>query len=810
MTGFLQNLRVSARGLARSRGFTVVAVVTLALGIGLATAVFTVADALLLRRLPVRDQGALIALWAAKRDGSFDDFPFTLDQAREFARRTRSLAQVAFYDRHGAYPVPVRDEGNVTRLRRSFVSGDFFDVLGSPPRIGRALRPEDDVVGAAPVVVLSHRGWLQRFGGDTAVLGRTIVMHQNGVSYAIVGVMPEGLDFPRGVDVWAPVVPGTTSSDTSRSGAELSLLGRLNRGALPPTAEAEVTDFFAGIAPQSPWYRDLRGIVHPFTNLVLGDAKPALLAFAAAAGLLLLITCTNVATLLLVRGLGRVREVAVRSALGARRSTIIGQLLAESALLAAAGGVIGIALAMLAVRAFVALAPPGAPRIDEISMSGAVLGAAVGITAVAMLLFALAPAMFTSSVETSQALRSGSRQVGTSRAFRLVTEALVVGQIALALLVLSSSALIARSLVRLERVDLSMDPSRLVIAELAVRYDQYGDRASQIAVLDRLVPRIEGVPGVRSVSPVVNVPFSGVSGIDGRVARDGQSDDDAVKNPIVGMEVAGTRYFETLGIPVLAGRAFTDADVAGAPMVVVVSQEMAGRYWPDENPLGKRLRIGREGALAEVVGVVPDTRYRDLRDSRPTIYFALRQSFFPFAPMTLAIRTATPPEDLIPAIRGAVNEVDPGVVLANAASFDAHRERPLAQPRLNAWLLATFAIAAVALATVGLFAVTATMVRQRTRELGVRLALGASTGNVQAMVLRRALVLAATGTGIGLLTALATNRVLATLLYAISPTDAPTLAVAAACLIVVALAASLAPARSSTKIDPVIALRAEG
>jgi len=614
-------------------------------------------------------------------------------------------------------------------------------------------------------------------------------------------VMPQGLEYPRGTDFWTPVVPSSLPQD-------LYVIGRLAPGVSATIARDELTAFFSR-AEASPWQRNLRGVVHTLPQLVLGDTKPALIVFASAAALLLLITCINVANLLLVRGLARVREIAVRSALGAGRRHVIRQLLIENALLAVVGGALGVAVAAWAVRIFVAFAPAGVPRLDEIQLNAIALAGAIGITVLAMLIFAVAPAIITSRVDLARVLRSDTRQ-SVSRGTRLATDALVVGQVALALLVLSAAGLIARSLMKLERAELSFEPSHLLIGDLALRYDQFDNAAKQRALLDRLVTSLDATPGVRAVSPVVAIPFSGSGGWDGRPAAEGQSPAEATANPMLNMEVVTPAYFEALGLQITRGRLFTDADREGAPTVVVISQSAARHYWPGADPLGKRLRMGPElERTVTVVGVVPDTRYRDLRDARPTVYFPLRQSFFPSMPMTLVVRTSGPPAAAVPAIRRAIGEAAPGVALASAAPFATFLEGPLAQPRLNALLLALFAGAAVALAAVGLFGAMATMVRQRTRELGVRMALGATARELRSMVMRRGLAIAATGSVLGLLGAVLANRLLAALLYDVTPTDLTTLAVVTGFLMTVAALASLIPAQWITRIDPMVALRTD-
>jgi predicted permease len=807
MAQVLQNVRVGVRGLRRTPGFALTAILTLAVGIGLATAVFTVAEAFLLRPLPVRDQNRVVVLWGATRDGSVDNFPLLLPEARDFATRVRSLERVEFFSSGGAYLVPIRDGSSVFRLRRALVSGGYFQLLGTRPVLGRALRPEDAVLGAAPVVVLAHSAWRRYFGGDPRVVGRHLVMHETGVAHTIVGVMPLGLDYPRGADFWAPVVPNSGPLGDHPVYAELNVLGRLHPAASAADARAELTAYFQR-PDASAWQRGVHGIVHPLTNAILGDVRPAVLVFVTSAGLLLLITCINVASLFVVRGLARVREIAVRSALGAGRGRIVGQLVTESAILAAGGGILGTVLAAVAVRGFVALAPAGTPRLDEIQVNGTAIGGAVAITGLVTLLSALAPALATSRVDLQDALRSGSRQSGTSRRFRLGTETLVVGQIALALLLLSAAGLITRSFMKLERVELAFEPSRLLIAELGLPYEGFGDTRKQLALLNRLLPRLEAIPGVRAVSPVLTAPFVSSGGIFGQLAAEGQTADEAARNPSLIFEVVTPGYFTTFGIPVLRGRGFSDQDRAGSPPVAIISASASRHYWPGADPIGKRLMGPRETAVT-IVGVVPEIRYHDLQGARPSVYFPLSQSSFPVAPMTLAIRTEGLPADLVPTIRHTIGEMEPGVALASAAPFETLLQEPLAQPRLNALLLVVFAGAAVTLAAVGLFGVMATMVRQRTRELGVRMALGASAADVGRLVLRRGMALATVGTSLGLLGALVGNRLLSSMLFEVSPTDAATLGVVALILLCVAALASLIPTRSSTRIDPVVALRAE-
>src|SRR5262245_43151976 len=415
-TSAVQHIRVATRTMARSPGFAIAAVATLALGIGLSTAVSTIANALLLRRLPVRDEDRIVLLWGDKR-GDPTRFPLSVANARAFARQSRTLAPAAFTTYEGAWQFPVRDGERVSRINGSLVSGNFFDMLGARPILGRALQPSDDVLGAARVAVLSYSAWQRRFGGRSDVVGRRIIRHDDGTSMTIVGVMPRGLDYPKGTDIWTAMfasVPEKTVQYMS-----LHVVGRLAAGATERDAYADLTAFYR--RPETePMERVFRGAGQTLAVAVVGDTRPAVFAFAAAAALLLLITCINVANLLLVRGLARVREMAVRTALGGSRAALVLQLLIENALLAVAGGVVGLGLGAAVLRLFVAFAPAGLPRLEEIRLDASAVAAVFAVTTVAMLLFGLAPAVLASRVDAQEALRSGGRQA--NRRSRRITE----------------------------------------------------------------------------------------------------------------------------------------------------------------------------------------------------------------------------------------------------------------------------------------------------------------------------------------------------------------------------------------------------
>jgi putative ABC transport system permease protein len=513
-----------------------------------------------------------------------------------------------------------------------------------------------------------------------------------------------------------------------------------------------------------------------------------------------------VANLLLVRSLDRVRELVVRSALGASRARLVRHQLRESAILSAAGGAGGILLAAVAVTTFNRFAPASLPRLDEVSLNGVALVAALATSALTLFVSGLAPALFASRINAGDVLRSGARHT-VSRRVRRVGELLVATQVALAVVALTSAALVTRSLVNLQRTDLAFDPAELMVVDLELRRDRVSSPALQRDLMTRLVSRLETLPGVRAVTPVLSVPFiGGGGGMDGRLATPTQTEAERARNPVVNMEIITPGYFRTLGTPVVRGREFNDDDRQGATAVVMVSASSASAFWPGLDPVGKKL--GARGEW-EVIGVVPDTRYRDLMAARPSVYFPLAQSFFPVTPTNLLIRAASPSALTASGLRQAVAVDESDVTVASIATLAEVLEGPHAQPRLNALVLVLFAGAALTLAAIGLFSVMATMVRQRTRELGIRMALGATGGNVRRLVFVRGLVIASVGTLAGVVGARAAGGLLSGLLYEVRANDALTFISVTLLMLLVSVLASLVPGQLGARVEPVSALRAE-
>lgn len=796
------------RRLRRAPGFAAVATLTLALGIGLSTAVFTIADAVLIRRLPVADQKRLVLLWGATRDGRFANVPLALDDIRTIQRGSTTLADAAFFAFRGATSVPIREQDRVYPVQLALVSGNYFTVLGTRPLLGRTLRSEDDLPGVPPVVVLSYRAWRQRFGGDSSAVGRSITVAQGGTSHTVVGVMPPGPEYPRGAEVWAPLVAYSTAAGFDKIvSRELDILARLRPGASRAQAREELTSYFA--RPDAPpLQRNVVGDVRSFSSEVLGETRPALIVIGIAAVLLLCISCVNVANLLLIRALDRLREIGVRAALGAGRGRIVAESIVESGVLSLAGGILGVGVAVVAVRSFVLLAPATLPRVEGIAINGGVLLLAILTTCVATVLTGVGPAVLAARVDVSRLLQSGSRTTRNPR-LRGLMEGLVVAQVALAVMSLAAGGLVIHSFIRLMRAELSFRTDGLLVAPLVATGTALPEGNRTRAAIDLVVRQLRGRSEIRDVTLSFAPPFvGGGGGIDGRLALPGESAEERKKHPILNLEIAGPDYFSTIGVPVLRGRPISDEDNQGSQRVVVVSASVARHFWPAGDPIGKRL-AAYDGDVT-VVGVVPDLRFRDLYAARPSAYFPIRQSpFGAMTPTTLLIRTGSSPTVILPVLRRMLRETSPGVTLVSLTSVESLLDGPRATARLNASVLAFFAAAALSLAALGIFAVMAMAVRRRTHELGIRMALGATPANLRRLILGRAVFLAVLGAVIGVAAALASSRSLSALLFQVEATDSVTLAGTALATIIVAVLAGFLPARSSTRIDPMVALRGE-
>lgn len=795
-----QDTRYALRILARSPGFTIPAVLTLALGIGLAVAMFTVFDAVLREPLPVSDQDRVVVLWGGQ-EGSIRKVPLTSEHFDRFREEAQTLSDVTGTLGASAWPHAARDRGDAISLGLAAVAGNFFDVLHTVPIAGRMLRPEDDAVGAAPVMVISERLWRTRFARDPGAIGGRITLHERELTYTIVGVAPMGLEYPAGSDAWVTWRP------LFECPLEVVPLGRLKPGVTPALAARELRASFARETLSD--RRELDAGASPLVEVIVGDVRPAVVVLSAAAALLLLIACLNLANLLLVRMLARSQEIGVRRALGAARGRILRQLLTESAVIALIGVLLGALFAHALLGTLVALAPPELPRLDALEVGGAPLGLASAVTALAAVVCGALPAIWASG-RVSDVVRLGGSSNTPPPSARTAHQALVVFQVGLAIVVLTAAGLLGRTLQALHRIDAGFTTERVAMLRLAWPREKFDTGDKVAALYERMVPRIESLPDVISASPVNMAPFSGASaGWDGWFVPEGHLD--AGAPPMFNMAVVGPGYFSTLKVPVLRGRVFTDIDREGSPRAAVVSERAARVLWPGDDPIGKRLSLGRVGTPDDwwtVVGLVAETRYRAFREPAPTVYLPHRQ-FVAVLPMvtTVAVRTIGEPIAALPAIRHTVAEIDRDVLVMSAAPLQELVSRQLAQPRLSATLLTVFSAGALLLAGVGLYAVLGYVVRQRMRELAIRTALGASPSRLRAMVLARAVALTGAGIVLGVAAALASGGLLQSQLYGVRAGDPATLATVAAVLVAVSMVAAYLPARRAAQVDPMTLMR---
>ena len=807
-----QDIRLALRGFRRTPSFVATAVIILALGIGMSVAMFTVFRTVLVRRLPVVGQDRIVVMWTYAADPATDVVTGTKDLSvvRQESRTMRDIAAVAHWP---ATSSPFTYGQQSVELNRGMVTGNFFDVLGVRPALGRLMRPSDDEPpGASPAnprgahaLVLSYHAWREKFGGDSSVVGRHLIEPLLGTDYTIVGVAPPGFDYPAGADYWIPMWSGWQSDVSAFA------VARLAPGATVTAARDEYLAIERRLEPRL----TLHGAhAATFTETVLGNVRPVLALLTSAVALLLLIACLNVGNLLLLRASSRAREIAVRRALGARSGDIVRQLLVEAIAIAVAGGACGFGVASTVLRLLVAYAPSNLPRLDEVQLAGAPIGVAAVVASLTVLLFGVGPAIVAARANLASPLRHDSRAGSETAQRRRVRQTLVASQIALAMVMLGGATLLTRSLARLEEQDMGFVSDHVSVMWYSWNAHRYDSTSSMVRLGDRVARRIQAIPGVTAATQLVAPPMLGNGVWQIRFTLEGQSAADAAANPMFPVEMCGPEFFKTFGVPLLRGRAFTERDNGSAPLVAIVSQSVARRLWPNQNPIGKRIRIpgaspdgliGGEG-WRTVIGVAGDSHLRTLRDASPTVFLPSLQGYWQGS---IAIRSTVALSALLPALRAAGRDVDPDILLWDPQTMDQILAQPLAQPRLGALLMSTFGVVALLLAAIGLFGVMAAFVRDQTREFGIRMALGATPGRVRREVLRRAGAIAGLGVVVGLGVALVTSRLLTALLFQVSPTDPLSLGVACVVLLGVAAAAAYLPARRATSIDPVQALRAD-
>jgi putative ABC transport system permease protein len=802
-----QDIRYAFRRLLKSPGFTIIAVMTLALGIGANSAIFSVINGVLLRPLPYPEPERLVGLFHL-----FEGDRDTMSGPNFFDVKTLSqtLSDAAAVSRSRLI---LTGRGEPVRLDGAEVSGSLFSVLGVQALLGRTLRPGDNQPGAnRAVVVLGYGLWQQRFGSDPNMIGRKITL--DGVATEVVGVMPEGFAYPAGRVLWTPLEYNENFISKQRSAWYLTAIGRMKPGVSLDQVSSEVTLIGKQVAAKYPDSNEgLDFAAAPLLEAMVGDVRKAMLILLGAVGLVLLIACVNVANLLLARAAARESEMAFRTALGAGRGRLVRQLLTESVLLSLCGAGLGLLLAVWGVDMLIGLQPQGVPRLDNVRIDATVAAFTLVLASGTGVLFGLVPALQITRGSIAGGLKEAGRSALTSRSGSRVRSALVVSEIALAVMLLAGAGLLIRSFTRLASVDPGFRVEPALTFELTLPDARYEKEPQQVAYFDQLMPKLRGIPGVQSAAAVVSLPLSG-SSIVLNFEIAGRPPLPPSQQPAMQVRVATPDYFQTVGIPLKRGRAFTGQDREGTPPVVLITESAAKQYFPNEEPLGKRITLGwgrgpgTPRAGGEVVGIIGDVKDAGLHEADPPqIYLPYRQ--WPLPSMAVVLRTSVRPERVADAARRAVYSVDANIPVGNVRTLQQVVERSISQPRFYMTLLTIFASLALVLAAIGTFGVLSYAVAQRSREIGIRMALGAQERTVIGLIVRHAMILAAGGVTLGVTAAWFLSKLLATFLFATDPRDLTTFAAVSLTLGLVALIASYLPARRATRIDPVVALRTE-
>jgi len=798
MDALIRDIRYALRSWRRAPGPIAAAIAALALGIGANTAIFSIVSGVLLRPLPYQNPERLVMVWQdmRARGGPQRDW-ISPGLFVEWRQRGTMFEQIAAI--RGWTP-NLTGVDEPERLRGAAVSPAYFAALGVAPAAGRALTEADDVPNGSPVVMISDALWSRLFNRDAGLVGRTILL--DGQATTVVGVMPAGFEPPViAADIWSPI--RIDPSRAPRGIVILRALALLRPGVSVAQAQAGMSAVATQLEREDQEWERARVAVIPLHDDIVGNVRQMLIVLSLAVALVLAIACANVMSLLLARAADRGREITIRTALGAGRGRIVRQLLTESVLLSSIGGIAGSILAIWGVAALVAVAPPSAPRLQDVRVDAGVLAFTGLITLVTALVAGLAPSLAAVRVHLNAGLRDGGREAtGTGR----LRAGLVVGEIAVALVLVVGAALLIRTLVALQHVDMGFEPAHVLSASVAPPRTQYRDPEALRQLFTRLVERAATIPGVRSAALTNMLPLTGGEmnlsfRIEGRppAATPGSE-------PVAGARIVSASYATTLGMRLLQGRDLSPLDSANAPGAVLVNETMAKRYWPGASPLGAKIYLGQLEAI--VVGVVGDVHHRGPGTTPgaelyvPYLQFNSRQAM-------LVLRTTGDPARMTAALRAAMKEIDPALPLANVATLETLLDQSVAQPRFLAALLTGFALLAALLALVGVYGLLSFAVSRRVRELGVRMALGAGRARVLRLVLRQSAVLVIFGLAGGVALAVAVSRLLRTLLFGVRPDDPLTIAGMAAAIALAAFVASLPPALRAARIDPVVALREE-
>ena len=799
----IKDLRYAIRSLLKRPGFLLIAVSTLALGIGATTAMFTVVNSVLLRPLQFPEPERIVFLEGINPQKGIKASNMSVPDLVDWQKQSQSFEQIAGFFSWSAF-LAAGDE--VERIRAAGVSPEFFPTLGTPPLSGRVINSGDAQPDSAPVSVISYGLWQRRYGGASDVVGREITL--SGVKGTIVGVMPAGFDYPNETEVWTEY--RLDAAAEVRDNRYLNAVGRLKPGVALTQAQAEMDTISQRLEQNYAEFNTGWSVrLTELRERMVGELRTSLLMLFGAVGFVLLIACANVANLLLARAAYRHREIAVRTALGASRWRIVRQLLTESVLLSVVSGAVGLALSVWLIKLLVAISPPNTARFDEIALNWQVFIFIFGVTILAGLLFGLVPALQTSRTDLNETLKESGRTGAPGATRNRIGGILIVSEVALSFVLLACAGLLIKSFMHLRDIDPGFQADNVLAMRLSLPPGKYRTGEERVQVYQQLIAQVKALPGVQSASAVLSLPLRGDTFNLGRgVLLEGRRP--VPEEASNALHIAITpEYFQTMQIPVKEGRAFTDQDNSQSVKVVIVNETMARKLWPGESPVGKRFSIWRDEKFSrEVVGVVGDTKV--FLDEEPE-----QQMYLPHAQdsnwgtMSLVVRSNNDTAALATAVRGALRSVDKGIVTYNLKTLNDLISTSAAPRRVPMLLLSAFAGVAMLLAMLGIYGITSYYVTQRTHEIGVRMALGAQIGDVLRLVLRRAMLLAVIGVVLGLAGAAAVTRYLTSLLFGVQPIDVFTFAAVALGLVVVALVASLIPAKRATKVDPLVALRYE-
>jgi putative ABC transport system permease protein len=804
----LHDIRYGIRTLLRNSGVTAIALFALAIGIGAASALYSIVDAVLFRSIAIDEPERVVMIWENDLARGHGEVEVSYPDFEDWRRSSHLFSEMAVLPSVNLEMTLTGDGAEPQQVQVTSVTERFFPLLGVRAGLGRLLLPADYHADAAPVAVISSRLWRERFGSSAGAVGRSIVIE--GQPLTIIGVMPSAFDFPKDIDVWTPLAQADSGWTRSRGARVLMGIGRLKPDVSIESASREMNDIAQGLASAYPAENKGLGItLIPLLDTIFGNTRIALAVLSVAVVVVLLIACVNVANLLLARGLARRRELAVRMALGSSRGRLVRQLLTESLLLALASGTCGVVLASFGLDLLMVLAPADIPRISQVEVDGGVVAFALAVSCATAFIFGVAPALDSSGFDLNETLKGGAARSGTPRHRRL-RGLLVVGEIALAVVLMVGAGLLAQSFGALSRIDPGFDPAHVLTVRVPLVKSRYADRASQLAFFESLRGRLAAVPGVESVAAVLMRPLSGTVGWDSPFTVEGESRERKGGNSYSNYEAISPGYFRTMEIPLVEGRDFTDADRKGSEGVAIVSRTMARRYWPGRSAVGGRLKFGDPDSPAPwltVVGVAGDVRYREWDTARPDIYIPYLQRCEYRS--DFVIRTAPDPMSLAGAVRREVYAIDKEQAVTGVTTMERLVDGALARPRFNTLLMAIFAALALLLAALGVYGVMAHAVSQQTREIGIRVALGAPARSVMRLIIARGMALAGIGLLLGLAGAAAAGRLLSGLLFGVGPADPATYAAAGGVLLVVSLLACWIPARRVLGVDPVVALRHE-